>query len=185
MKPLQSIAMGLVVVILVAEFRGYDAYVDPLGWLLVLYGLRGLPSETPYRSAMWYVGGLASLVSIPLWVPTVAALVDDADPALGWAANLPKFGFAAVLCLGLVQAAARAGARKEAGWLRIALTALTVVMVLPVLVFGAGLSELGEPATLAAQVVLLVLIVLLFTYSGRPWAGAVVPESAADESGGT
>lgn len=182
MKPLQSIAMGLLVVALVAEFRGYDAYVDPLGWLLVLYGLRGLPAETPHLSAMWYVGALASLTSIPLWVPAVAELVDDADPALGWAVNLPKFGFAAVLCLGLVRAATEAGSRREAGWLRITLTGVTLVMVLPVLVFGAGLTELGEPAALAAQVVLLVLIVLLFTYSGRPWAGAAVP--AADGPGG-
>lgn len=185
MKPLQSIAMGLVIVVLVARFRGYDAYADPLGWLLVLYGLRGLPQETPYRSTMVYAGGLAALVSIPLWVPVISELVDDADPALGWAANLPKFGFAAVLCLGLAQAAHRAGARKEASWLRVAMTGVTVVMVLPVLVFGAGVTELGDPAALAAQVVPLVLIVLLFSYAGRPWAGAPVPEDATDGPGGS
>lgn len=43
MKPLSSVAMGLVIVVLVARFGGYDALPDPLGWLLVLWGVRRLP----------------------------------------------------------------------------------------------------------------------------------------------
>ena len=40
MKPLQSVAMGLVIVVLVARYGEYDALADPLGWLLVLWGVR-------------------------------------------------------------------------------------------------------------------------------------------------
>ena len=45
MRPLQSIAIGLVIIALRAEFGGYDALADPVGWLLVLLGVRSLPVE--------------------------------------------------------------------------------------------------------------------------------------------
>ena len=40
MMPLQSIAMGLVIVVLVARLdSGHDALADPVGWLLVVWGV--------------------------------------------------------------------------------------------------------------------------------------------------
>ena len=56
MRPLQSIAMGLVIVALHAEFGGFDALPDPLGWVLVLLG-RPRParatSSRGARSSAW------------------------------------------------------------------------------------------------------------------------------------
>ncbi len=37
MRPLGPVARGLLIVVLVARFGGYDALADPLGWLLVLW----------------------------------------------------------------------------------------------------------------------------------------------------
>ena len=36
MKPLQPVAMGLVIVLLGATVNGCDLLADPVGWLLVL-----------------------------------------------------------------------------------------------------------------------------------------------------
>ena len=56
MRPLQSIAMGLVIIALRAEFGGYDALADPLGWLLVLLGVRTLPVEPERRRTLFAAG---------------------------------------------------------------------------------------------------------------------------------
>jgi hypothetical protein len=54
-----------------------------------------------------------------------------------------------------------------------------VVAVLPVLIFGGGVDELEEPAGLAVQIVYVVLVWLMFQYSGRVWAGARVAADSA------
>jgi len=172
MKPLQAIAMGLVIVALIARFGDYDGLVDPLGWVLVLLGLRGLPDATPLRSALWATAVAAAIVSVPLWIPASAEWLDDADPALAWAANLPKFAFVGLLAHALAGAATAAGERGPAGWLRMIVTATAFVVAAPVLVFAADIDALADPADIAAQVVLLVEVWLLFSYAGRSWAGA-------------
>jgi hypothetical protein len=176
MKPLQAIAMGLVIVALIARFGDYDGLVDPLGWVLVLVGLRGLPDATPLLGALWTAAVVAAVVSVPLWIPASAEWLDDADPSLAWAANLPKFAFVGLLAHALAGAASAAGERGPAGWLRMIVTATAFVVAAPVLVFGADVDALADPADIAAQVVLLVDVWLLFSYAGRTWAGAAVPE---------
>src|SRR5689334_20896418 len=91
--------MGLVIVGLRAGH--WDLLPDPLGWLLVLHGLRRLPARIPFRASQLTTAVLALLASVPLWVPTLADRLDDADPSLRWAVNLPQLGFVVVLCLGL------------------------------------------------------------------------------------
>lgn len=172
MKPLQAIAMGLVIIALIARFGDYDGLADPLGWLLVLAGLRRLPEATPFRSPLWLLAVVAAIVSVPLWIPVSAEWLDDADPSLAWTANLPKFAFVGLLAHALAIAATDAGERGPAGWLRMVVTATAFVVAAPILVFGAGVDALGDPADIAAQVVLLVAVWLLFSYSGRTWAGA-------------
>ncbi len=178
MKPLQSVAMGFVFIALYARFNGYDAYADPVGWLLVLHGVRRLPEPTSHRRAMLCVGALAGVVSVPLWFPPVREALGDADPSLAWAADLPAFAFAAVLCHGLARAAGGSGDLGAARWLAVVRSGVAVVAALPVLVFGAGLSGLGSTAGLAAQLLYVVLVWLLFTYAGRTWAGAPARETA-------
>lgn len=175
-KPLQSIAMGFVFIALYARFNGYDAYADPVGWALVLYGAYRLPSALPGRGGVLYLGWLAALVSVPLWFPDVTEALEDADASLAWAADLPGFGFGALLCHVLAKAAVTEDEPRAASWLRMISTAFVVVALLPVLVFGAGMDDLSDPAGLAAQVTKLALVWALFVYSGRVWAGAPVVE---------
>ena len=178
-KPLQSLAMGYVFIALYARFNGYDAYADPVGWALVLHGVHRLPAETPSRTGLGYLGWLAGLVSIPLWFPAVIDALEDADPSLAWAVDLPQFGFGILLCLSLAKAAIDDDDPRAARWLRMLATAITVVAVLPVLVFGGGMDELADPAGLAVQIVYVALVWMMFQYSGRVWAGAPIEEEAA------
>ncbi|MGZ6892332.1 MAG: hypothetical protein ACXVGM_20065 [Oryzihumus sp.] len=177
MKPLQSLAMGLLVIAMSARFHGYDALPDPVGWLLVLLGVRGLPTELDHRATLRSLALLAGAVSVVLWFPAVTTDLYDADASLGWAANLPQLAFTALLAHALASRAAAAGDGRSARWLGITRTAIVVVGLLPVLVFGAGVSSLEVTSYLAAGITALLLIWLLFAYASRPWAAPVLDES--------
>lgn len=177
MRPLQSIAMGLVVVGLSAPLGGYDALPDPLGWALVLLGARGLPQDLERRGTLIGLAALALLISIPLWVPGVSEDLFDVHPSLGWAANLPQLGFLALLSLVLGRRAADAGDRGAAAWGSTAATCFLAAAVLPVLVFGGGVDGLETPSYAVATLALLLLVWLLFAWSSRPWVTAASPES--------
>lgn len=179
MRPLQAMALGYLLVALYAKVGGYDLYADPLGWLLVLYGVRRLPAELEGRTRLLLVGLVAGAVSVPLWVPTVARWLEGADPALAWAAGLPQLAFAALLCERLAHAASEAGEPAASGWMRTLLSLVVVVAVLPVLVLGAGLDDLAPGTAAAAVLAQLALVWLLFAYSGRSWAGGPAPRPAA------
>jgi uncharacterized membrane protein HdeD (DUF308 family) len=171
MRPLQSIAMGLVIVALRAPLAGgYDALPDPLGWLLVIVGVRGLPADLSRRGEVLTLAWLATAVSVPLWFPAVTDAAYATHPSLGWALNLPQLGFAALLCHSLATGAVAAEDRKAASWLRTAMAGFVAAAVLPVVVFGAGVGSLELTAYVGATLVLITLIWLLFAYSGRPWA---------------
>lgn len=168
MKPLQGIGMGLVIIALTAPVHGYDLLPDPVGWLLVLAGLRALP--LPQRRTLLGFAGVALVVSCVLWVPSVPARLDDADPALTWAANLPQLVTTILIAHALAQQALLAGDRRARRWLRTSRDVLVLVTVLPVVVFGGGLDSLVGATYAAATLALLLLIWLLFAYSSRPWA---------------
>lgn len=176
MKPLQALAMGFVVIVLVARLGEYDALPDPVGWLLVLLGVRALPPSVPHQSPLLALGALAGAVAAVLWLPALGDRLLAADPALGWAVNLPQLCFTALLCHALGAAAAAASDRRAARWLRTTLSVLVVVGLLPVLVFGAGFSTLETTSYVAAGAGAVLLIWLLFAYASRPWATRVVPE---------
>ncbi|WP_426247312.1 hypothetical protein [Nocardioides sp. LHG3406-4] len=169
MKPLQSVAMGLVVVALSARVHGYDALPDPVGWLLVIGGLRQLPDTYRQRQTTGRLAGMALAVSVVLWVPATGAWLDDHDAALRWAVNLPQALVLAWLGHTLAGHAAVADPR-AARWLRTAATLVAATAVAPVLVFGGGLDALEDPSYVLAALALLLLIWLLFAYSGRAWA---------------
>lgn len=181
MKPLQAVAMGLVVVGIHAGT--WDLLPDPLGWLLVLHGVRRLPPVTPYRTSQVALGLLALLASVPLWVPAVAANLDDADPSLRWAVNLPQLGFVVVLCLGVADLA-RTG--EDLGAFRTWRTVATfgiACAVLPVLVWGGGLGALEVPSYVLASLTLLAVIVLGFAHAGRPWITPPEKQNGPDPGG--
>jgi hypothetical protein len=176
MRPLQSIAMGLVVIGLNAQLPGgYDALPDPLGWLLVLAGVAGLDPHLAHRTALLGLAALAALVSVPLWLPQLDQRLHDIDPSLPWAANLPQLGFTILLCHTTAVAAKEGGDRRAAAWLRTAATAFAVVAVLPVLVFGAGMDSLEVPSYVLASFALVLLVWLLFSYAARPWLHSQAP----------
>lgn len=179
MKPLQAVAMGLVIVGIRAGH--WDLLPDPLGWLLVLHGLRRLPHAIPYRASQLTTAALALLVSIPLWVPSLADRLDDADPSLRWAANLPELGFLVVLCLGLGDLARTAGDPGPFRTWRTIATLGVACALLPILVWGGGIEGLELPSYVLASLTLLAVICLGFSHAGRPWV-AQSPDSDPREA---
>lgn len=174
MKPLQSIAMGFVIIALSVRVNGaYDVLPDPIGWLLVLQGLGQLSEALPHRPALRSLGLLALVMSVVLWFPGLANGLEDADESLLWAANLPQLIFVAVLCRALAGLADDAAAR----WLRTAAALTVVAALLPVVVLGADESALLGVMVVGGAAVLLLVIVLLFRYAGRPWAAPQVDQT--------
>ena len=171
MKPLQAVAMGLVIIALVAKVDGYDLLADPLGWLLVLHGVRTLPAGVPRRDTVHAIGVVAALVSVALWFTAVADALSDTDDSLVWAATLPQLAFVALLCVGLSVRADAAGDAKAARWLRTARTLTIAVGVLPIVVYPIE-SDLLIPLLLVAVITIVLVIVLFFSYSSRPWSTA-------------
>lgn len=176
MKPLQSVAMGLVVVVLVARFGAYDALADPVGWLLVLWGVRRMPDPTVLLALA--LGAL--LVACAVWLPATQALLDRSDPSLRWAINLPQVLFCVLLSRRLAALAGDAGDARARAWLRTTMLFNLVLAVAPVLVFAATADHLMASVYAAAGGVVLLLIVLLFAYAGRPWAPGSWPEAGSD-----
>ena len=162
--------MGLVIVVMVARFHGYDALPDPLGWVLVLLGVRALSPALPHRSSLLGLASLAGVVSVVLWFPGVTDSLYDTDPSLAWAANLPQLLFAALLCHSLAGTAEEAEDARATRWLRLTRTGMLVVAALPILVFGGGVASFYSTSVVAAGLMAVLLIWLLFRYSGRAWA---------------
>jgi len=177
-KPLQPVAMGLVIVVLTARVRGFDVLPDPLGWLLVIAGVRRMPAALPRRDLVIGLAMLAGVVSVPLWVPNVADRLYGTDPSLAWAATLPQLGFAVLLTGGLAGLADGAGDSGAARWLRLARTAFVVVALLPVLVFGGGWTAGESLAAAASGLAAVLLVVLLLIDAGRDWARAEPDEGS-------
>jgi hypothetical protein len=177
-KPLQSIAMGLVVIAIVARAGGgYDVLPDPVGWLLVLQGLARLPASLPHRSALRSLGVLALLMSVVLWFPDLSRGLERTDESLLWAANLPQLAFVALLCRALSRAAVTEPGRSH--WLHTAAALTVAAALLPVVVLGAEETALLDVMVVGASLVLLLVIVLLFRYSSRPWALPEVDQTAS------
>jgi len=190
MKPLQAIALGLVLLALGptdADPGTFDPLPDPLGWVLVLIGLHGLGHSLDERSlpVLRVLGVLALGMSIALVIPDVARWFAD-DPSLGWFADVPRFAFFAVLCHQLSQSALKAKHTAGMTAFSICATVLIFVLVAPPLAFGAGWDGIGPAGEIAAQVVQIALVILCFVFAGREWAGARPPvaekEDDADSS---
>lgn len=187
MRPLQSVAMGLVIIALAARVHGYDVLADPAGWVLVLAGVRQLPRRPGRAGTVRALAVLAGLLSVPLWFPAVVAALEDADESLLWAATLPQLAFIAALTAGLARAAAEQEDGAAAAWLRTASTLTVVAAVAPLAVYGGGQRALLVPTLLLATGVLVLVIWLLFSYAARPWARSASAQAtgAAPPEGGT
>ncbi|NYJ03558.1 hypothetical protein HNR19_004256 [Nocardioides thalensis] len=173
MKPLYAIALAVAVILLETPTLRFDLYANPLGWLLLLLALRTLRDDPPYRfnAALWTLGLLALVTDSVLWFPGPSEWLDDAEPALAWAAGLPRFGCFALLCHRLGSAAVE-DSRVAAGLFQWTAVAMAAVMVGPVLVYGGGIDEVEDVVGTLVPLAQLALIVLSLVFAGREWAAA-------------
>lgn len=175
--------MGLVIVALSARFGGYDALADPVGWVLVLLGLRRMPG-LPRLRHLFVLVALALAVSCVVWWPATSVWLDGQHPSLRWALTLPQLGVQLLLAHALASAARTAGDDAAARWLRLVLAAVVVLGLLPVLVFANGSDRLEAWSYVAAAFVAIWVVWLLFSYAARPWARGLEP-TAGTPGGGT
>jgi hypothetical protein len=172
--------MGLVIVAVGAKVNGYDLLADPLGWLLVIRGVSQLPRSVPWSDTVTFLAGLTLVASVPLWFPGVVDAIADTDDSLTWAVNLPQLAFVATLCAALARVAAEVEDKRAASWLKTGSTLTIAAGVLPIVVYSVE-PGLLVPLLVLATVTLVLVIVLLFRYSARPWAlseDETAPESA-------
>lgn len=200
MSPLQKIAMGLVIVLLPAyvpahphpAWELYDALPDPVGWVLVVLGVRALDAA-PERSraldldvARW-LSVVALVVSVPLWFPQLNhLLVPRWNPGLDfsgqWAASLPQslFGFFLARQIG------RAGHFQEprdsyvAGRFGLLSWGFAALIVLPAVAYGGGVDALVGPTLVLIGLVNVAFIGYLFGVQRRPWLGGPGPRPVRD-----
>ncbi len=69
MKPLQTVACGMVAIVVHLNVNGYDLVADPVGWLLVIRGVDRLPRRLPWRNPIQLFSALALAASVLLWFP--------------------------------------------------------------------------------------------------------------------
>ena len=176
MRPLQPIGLGLLLILVHAG--RFDFLPDPLGWLIILAGVSVLPESVQRRSLLLGLAGLAGAISVPLWWPAWAEALNQGDPSLWWAVNLPQLVFVLLLGLSLMLAARHADDQSAARWWQLVATLATLAALLPVLVFGGGVDALEVPTYVLGAATLLTVIVLCFTHAARPWAIPTEPTAA-------
>jgi hypothetical protein len=172
---LRYLAMGLVIVFLRADFGGYDALADPVGWALVLWSLWGLRGRLANTDVLLWVASLALVASLATYPPAVA---DRLTASGQWGVSLPQIAFCLVLCGSLatwarstVAAGTQAGpvaarATSRARWLDLLRWVYVAVALGPVLVFGGGVERLTSAVAVLSVVANLALVYLTFAVSG-------------------
>ena len=175
--------MGLVLVVLDASVGspGFDVFPNPVGWLLVVIGLRGLPGRIDHRPVLLGLAVVAGVVSAVLWVPGVADGLQGLDASLRWVLDLPPPVFVLVLALALGAAAGRGDDPAARAWWRVVLVGTLLTVLLPPVVYGAGVDALAVVAVGVAVLTLVTCLVLCFAHSARPWVHDAV---SADRPGG-
>jgi len=176
-RPFRAVALGLLVVVLTVVAARVDVLADPLGWVLVLVGVRALPPGYPLRLTVTAAVGLALLISVPLVLPPAREAIAAGPDAVGWGFSLPTLLALGLLTHAIGSAAGRAGDRGRATLYRAVEVGFVVVAVLPVMVIGAGADVLAAPAALLVVLVPIVLLLALFFDADRAWAGAPRPAS--------
>ena len=189
MSPLQRIAMGLVVVLVPANFPHdphpawafYDALPDPIGWLLVLSGVRALRRHLDLDVATW-LAWVALAVSVPLWFPQVNhLLVPEYNDSIGvsfqWFLSLPQtvFSLALARTIGRQAELQRPRDRLVAGRYGVLTWAFAALIVLPVVAYGGGVETLENPALIGIGLVNVVFVYYLFRVHRRAWLGGPGP----------
>lgn len=164
MTPLQKIAMGLLIIVLVADFNGWDGLPNPLGWLLVLAGVRAARAHLENSTSLTILTWIALVASVLTYPPAVD---ENLDQAATWLLGLPQLAFEVVLCTSLAAALGRRGR-----WFRTLSVILIAVGLGPAVAIGSDSSTAAD-VTLAGWILSqLALIWMLFSASGHPETGA-------------
>lgn len=181
--------MGLVIVLVPANFphdphpawQFYDALPDPVGWLLVLSGVRALRRHLDLDLVTW-LGWVAFAVSVPLWFPQVNHLLvpeynDAIEVSFQWFVSLPQTVFSLVLVRTIGRAAEEQRPRDTfvAGRYGVLTWAFAALVVLPVVTYGAGIEQLEDPTLVGIGLVNVVLVYYLFRVHRREWLGGPGP----------
>ena len=181
--------MGLVIVFVPAYFpphphpawEVYDALPDPVGWLLVLSGVRRLRGHLDVDIVSW-LGWVAFAVSVPLWFPQVNHLLvpeynDSIDVSFQWFLFLPQTAFSLMLARAIGRQAELREPRDRfvAGRYGVLTWAFAALMVLPAVAYGGGVEGLVNPTLLAIGLVNVALIYYLFRVHRRDWLGGPGP----------
>lgn len=158
--------MGLVIVVVDADLRGFDAIPDVLGWVLVILGLFDLRTRLDSFAALRMLAAIAGVVSAVIFWPTV---IDTAPESAGWLLSLPQIAFCVILCgsvseLGKPSDPSTGRRFSFLRWVFIALAAG------PVLLYGGGVDALRVPLAVVAVAANVYLIYLLFKVSKQPYA---------------
>jgi len=191
MSPLQRIGLGLIIVVIPADFPAqphpawnfYDLLPPPIGWLLVLSGLWRLSKATDLDLRLAQIAGVVALVvSIPLWFPQLNHyLVPDYNPGVSqswqWLAALPSwaFGYFITAAVGSAALNRQPPERGLSSWFGLVRWGFVAAAILPAVVYGADLKDWDTPMRLMIGMVEICFIVGLFTYHRREWLGGPGP----------
>ena len=189
MTPLQKIAIGLVIVLVPANFprnphpawEFYDALPDPVGWGFVLAGVWALAEFLDVDAVKWFCV-VAFLVSVPLWFPQLNHLLapeynKDIQVSFQWFISLPQTLFSLFLARTIGQAgvAEQPRDRLVAGRFGVLTWGFGALVVLPVVAYGGGVKELQGPTLIAIGLVNVVFVYYLFRVHRRTWLGGPGP----------
>jgi hypothetical protein len=189
MSPLQRIAMGLVIVLVPANFphdphpawEFYDALPDPIGWLLVIVGVRALREHLDVDVVSW-LAWVAFAVSVPLWFPQLNHLLvpeynDSIDVSFQWFLFLPQTAFSVALARTVGRSAEQQVPRDRfvAGRYGVLTWAFLALIVLPTIAYGAGVEALEQPTLIGIGLVNAVFVYYLFRVHRREWLGGPGP----------
>ncbi|RNM12559.1 hypothetical protein [Nocardioides pocheonensis] len=189
MSPLQRIAMGLVIVFLPANFPHhphpawafYDALPDPVGWLLVVTGVRRLRPHLDVDVLTW-LAWVSFAISVPLWFPQLNHLLvpeynDSIDVSLQWFLSLPQTVFSLALARTIGRTAELQEPRDTfvAGRFGVLTWGFAALVVLPAIAYGGGVDALVDPTLLGIGLVNVAFIYYLFRVHRREWLGGPGP----------
>lgn len=192
MTPLQRIAMGMVIVLIPANFRAspspewafYDALPDPIGWGMVVWGVveLGRHSDLDLGIVKW-MAALALLVSIPMWFPQINHLLAEAyNPDLNtaaksgqWFLSLPHSVFGLLLSREIGRAGQLAEDKYLASRFGLLCWGFGALVVLPAVAYGAAVDALVTPTLVLIAVVNIGFIHYLFVSHRRRILGGPGP----------
>jgi hypothetical protein len=168
MRPLTWVGLGLLVVVLDLSLDGFDVVADPIGWSLVCLGCLALPAHLD-RGLLVGAAAVAAIVSVVLLFPSVIDTLEGELP-LSWAVSLPQVVFVLLLARAMARSAGGAGDVSARGWWRLVLAGAIVLLLLPPVVYGAGVGTVLLLGALIGLVAVVAAVVLSLRHADRPWA---------------